>query len=467
MTITATYTNPSISPGPHVTVAVSSAPTRATNVLLERSTDGIRYTTVRGATALVLASGAASVDDYEFADGVVNTYRATYLDTTSPNAIGVWQAASVTTSAGASASVTPVMPTGLAVGDAVFVEIANTKVTASPPVAPTGWILLALANGMAIYGADWSASLTIPAFTVTGLAAGDKVVGKVVALRNVASVLGNAQAQANVAATTIAWPAFGAIAGSANAGYIMGFSNTINTGVSPAVNSNDTATGYSLINWVVVAKSYGAGAFTLSGATSAVSAVLQVNLGIRALVSQEAGTVTPALTSCWIKDPLAPYLNRAVKTTGIADITNASRSGTFDVIARTLPVAVTDLYGGRKSTLTVWTADPDSMADLHDCQMNGAVKFLHSPKGSRAADLTGYYVFGDLNKQYVAATSRHRQLVLPLTEVAAPSASLAAVTGTYNSVLAQYATYNAVPLAKATYNDLLSIVGTPGEIITG
>jgi hypothetical protein len=414
-----------------------------------------------------LASGAASVDDYEFADGIVNTYRATYLDTSSPNAIGTWQAATVTTSAGASASVTPAMPTGLAVGDAVFVQIANTKVTASPPAAPTGWILLASANAMAVYGADWSASLTIPAFTVTGLVSGDKVIGKVIAMRNVASVLGNAQAQANTAATVIAWPAFSAIAGSAQAGFIMGFSRTINTGVSPAVNSNDTATGYTLINWVLVAASYGSGAFTLTGATSATSAVLQINLGIRALVSQETGTVTPALTGCWIKDPTAPYLNRPVITTGVADITNASRSGTFDVIARTLPIAVTDLYGGRKSTLTVWTADPDSMSDLHDCQMNGAVKFIHAPKGSRAADLTGYYVFGDLDKQYIAATSRHRQLVLPLTEVAAPSTSLAAVTGTYNSVIAQYATYNALLAAKATYNDLLSIVGTPGEIITG
>ena len=467
MTLTATYTNLTTAPGPHVTVAITSAPARATAVLIERSTDGIRYTTVRGATAITLSGGAASVDDYEFTDGVANTYRATYLDTTTPNAIGTWQAATVVTSGGASASVTPVMPTGLAVGDAVFVEIANTKSTASPPTAPTGWVLLALANGMAVYGADYSATLTIPAFTVTGLASGDKVIGKVVAMRNVGSVLGNAQAQANAAGTTIPWPAFGAIVGSANAGFIMGFSRTINTGVSPTVNSNDTATGYTLVNWVVIAQQYGAGAFTLSGATSATSAVLQVNLATRANVSQETGAVTPALTACWIKDPLAPYLNRQVRTTGIADVTNASRSGTFDIIARTLPVAVTDLYGGRKSTLTVWTADPASMADLHDCQMNGSVKFLHAPAGSRAADLTGYYVFGDLSKQYIAATGKSRRLVLPLTEVAAPSATLASVTGTYNSVLTQYATYNTLLAAKATYNDLLAIVGTPSEIITG
>jgi hypothetical protein len=467
MALTATYTNPSVSPGPHVTVAVSSAPARATAVLLERSTDGIRFTAVRGATALPIVSGAASVDDYEFADGVSNTYRATYLDATSPNAVGAWQAASVTTSAGASASVTPTMPTGLAVGDAVFVQIANTKVTASPPIAPAGWVLLALANGMAVYGADWSASLTIPAFTVTGLASGDKVIGKVIAMRNVASVLGNAQGSANVAGTTIAWPAFSAIAGSASAGFIMGFSRTINTGVAPAVNSNDTATGYTLIDWVVVAASYGSGAFTLSGATSATSAVLQINLGLRANVSQETGTVTPALTACWIKDPLAPYLNRPVLTTGIADITNSSRSGVFDVIARTLPIAVTDLYGGRKSTLTVWTADPDSMSDLHDCQMNGATKFIHAPKGSRAAELTGYYSFGDLDKQYIADTGRSRRLVLPLTEVAAPSATLAAVTGTWNSVVTQYATWNALVAAKPTWNDVLAIVGTPTDVITG
>jgi hypothetical protein len=132
-----------------------------------------------------------------------------------------------------------------------------------------------------------------------------------------------------------------------------------------------------------------------------------------------------------------------------------------------LPVAVTDLYGGRKSTLTVWTADPDSIKDLRDCQLNGAVKFIHGPKGSRAADLTGYYVFGDLTKQYVADSGRSRRLVLPLTEVAAPSPTLAAVTGTWNSVVAQYATWNDLVAAKATWNDVVAIVGTPGEIITG
>lgn len=45
-------------------------------VTIDRTTDGVNYTTVRGAAALVPSGLAVAIDDYEFPDGVLVTYRA-------------------------------------------------------------------------------------------------------------------------------------------------------------------------------------------------------------------------------------------------------------------------------------------------------------------------------------------------------------------------------------------------------
>ena len=68
----------------------------ATEALFERSTDGTHWTTVRGGAEVpVSGSDTASLDDYEFAPGVQNTYRVTggadvYTDTVTPAQTSVW-----------------------------------------------------------------------------------------------------------------------------------------------------------------------------------------------------------------------------------------------------------------------------------------------------------------------------------------------------------------------------------------
>jgi hypothetical protein len=459
VTVSVTYTDPSAK----TTVAITSAPANASSALIERSTDQITWTTVRGATSLPLSGSAASIDDYEFCDGMVNYYRATYFDSSIPAAVGTPAAATVVTSAGASASVTPTLPTGLSIGDVVMVTIANTKATASNPAAPAGWTLLALdGDGLAVYCADWSASLTIPAFTVTGLASADKVIGKATAIRNVGPALGNAQSQVNAASTAISWPAFGTLPGTAQAGPIIGFSRSVSTASSPTGDTRDTGTGYTLVTWIVTIPSYGAGAFTLSGATSATSSVLQVNMAARAYVSQETGTVTPALSSVWIKDPLRPYLNRAVTLINVDTVKRAARTGVFAIIARSLPVAVTDLVGGRTTTMTLRCTTPAIASDIVSCLTTGETQFVHTPHGSRMPSL--YCVLGELDVVFPSQTGPSRQITVPVTEVVAPSPYLAAVLSSWQTVVSTYATWSALIAAKATWADVLLLVGSPTDV---
>lgn len=68
---------------------------------IERSLNGVQWTTVRGGSDLAPVSNTVSVDDYEFVPGVVNTYRvrglsavdvvlSTETDTVTPSIDRVW-----------------------------------------------------------------------------------------------------------------------------------------------------------------------------------------------------------------------------------------------------------------------------------------------------------------------------------------------------------------------------------------
>lgn len=75
-----------------VTYTLVGSPTA---VLVERSRNGLYWTTVRGGTAVPLVSGVAALDDYEFVPNAVNYYRASALTnvestTITPAQSGVW-----------------------------------------------------------------------------------------------------------------------------------------------------------------------------------------------------------------------------------------------------------------------------------------------------------------------------------------------------------------------------------------
>jgi hypothetical protein len=243
------------------------------------------------------------------------------------------------------------------------------------------------------------------------------------------------------------------------------FIRSINTSVSPAATVNSTGTGYSLLTYIHVPATATAGSITVTGGSAATSSVLYTSMQARAFVSQEVGNVTPALSRVWMKNPIAPYLNVAVTVISIDDITNPARTGVFDIIGRMNPVAVTDVYGSDKTTIGLRTTDDATMEDLRSRLKTGQVQFIHAPKGSRTP--TGYFVLGDLDKSFPSSTGTARRLSFPATGVAAPDPSVAAVISTYQTVINDYATYAALIAAKATYADVLLLVGSPSDVITG
>lgn len=464
MSLTATYSDTIAG----VTVSVASGPANATSVLIERSTDQVHWSTVRGTAGgnLGVAGGAATVIDYEFADDVINYYRATYSDSTAPTYVSS-AAISTTTASGATATVTPALPSGLTDGDTVYLILSCTKATATFGSAITGFTGIWNSGELALYGARWVSGIAAPTITWSGLASGDICMAKCVRYRNAGISTGSGTisvvGQANTSAQNIAYadnPSTGVAA-------LFAYKSATNTALSPAATDNDKATGYTLAGYHASASPTSAGTITVTGGSSAISNTLAAVIQPYGapLATQDSGSVTPSLSTAWIKNPLRPYLNRAVMVTGIAPISHKSRTTVYDILQRSNRVAVTDLYGPRDTTLTVRTDDEQTMADLIDCLLTGEVAFVHAPAGARTP--TGYYAFGDIEEDFPSATGQSRTLTLPASEVAAPDPSLAAVSSTYQTVVNTYATYQALATAKATYADVLLLVGTAADTITG
>lgn len=458
MSITATYVDATAK----VTVAVTGAPSLAQTVLIERSTDQVTWAQVRGAQSLTLTGGAVSFDDYEFTDGVVNYYRATYLDATAPVYVASG-AVSKVTSAGATVSATPALPAGVVDGHTVFVMFGCSKSTATVSSVTAGWSYVGSSGSFAIYAARWFAGIVAPTVTMGGAASGDVLVAKTFSYRNVSAQPAFVNGETNAAATTIPFQA----APSGVAAWIVMYQKSKNTSVTPAATTNDTdGTSYSLLAYHGIAPPWPAGSVSVAGGSAAVSYSAVATLtAVGQLATRDTATVTPALSIAWMKNPLQPYLNRPVTITNIDTITNPARSGVFDVPGREMPIAVTDVFGSRKTSITLRTVDEPTMVDIHDCLMTGEVQFLHGPKGSRTP--TGYYVLGDLGKSFPSQTGQSRLLTFAITEVAAPDPTLAPVLSTWQTVINTYATWADLIAAKATWADVLQLVGSPSDILTG
>lgn len=465
-TVTATYVDASAK----VTVAVAGATGYAvgTYVTFQRSLDGVTWTTLRGGANVALSGGICSIDDYEFTDGVTNTYRALFVY---PGVPGFQGQAAITavTAAGASVNATPTVWPTTAVGSLVlaFVACTNSNATLN---TPAGWTRVATLNTLAgkanvgVYELLWTAASTLPTFTASSTVAGDILTVKLESYFNAQPTLATSTSQLNAAVQNIAYPALVSPTVGYSDGVLWAYKTSTNTGVTPAPSVNDTATGWSSIIFNDLNGSLVAGTLTLTGGGAAVSVAWAAFFQQATSIDSVTAIVTPALTQCWIKNPIRPYLNRAAVTIELADETHDARSGVFPVINRTLPVAVTDLMGGRNSTLTVRLLTETALRDLKDCLLVGEVLFLQSPAG--AVSPTGYFVAGQLNRHRVAATARTRYLSIPITEVAAPDASLAALIGTWTTVVSGYATWSTLTSAKAAWSDVLNIVGTAADVIT-
>ena len=176
--------------------------------------------------------------------------------------------------------------------------------------------------------------------------------------------------------------------------------------------------------------------------------------------------ITPVLTAVWLKSVARPFLNLTVSLLGNRfSFERPERGGAFEIVGRSLPVAVTDVRGSKRYTLKVRTDTDQAGTDLDLLLASGDILFLHAPPGSVVPTGGVFLSAGRTAVEYPAPPDPMRFTSIPVTEVAAPGPDVVGATSSWATVLATYADWSAVIAAHSSWADLLELVGSPDEVI--
>jgi hypothetical protein len=447
-----------------VRISVASAPSAADYATIERSTDGITWSTVRGGDAVELTAGACQLDDYEFAPNVSNTYRATYVDTADPSVVNVG-----TLSSAVNASVSPGMPAGVADGD-LLLMMAVIRNTAGSPATPAGWTVLVDLGNFRVLKRTYTTGVTAPTVTFSGGVAGADTAAQIIAIRNADDSVAFATST-NASTQNAAYAAIAATPLKPNLLIVAGWkqssaSSTSIAGWSLVANAVPTAGDDMTVWWwrTTTSDNVPAGVVTLGGGAAAISENATIRFARKAFVSQESTSTTPPLDRVWLKHPQRPFLNRSVTAVDWSPVRRAARTGVYPVIGRSLPVAVTDLRGPRQWTLTLMTESLAAADELDTILSSGGVVHLHVPDGCPFPG--GYYTIGDTElRRGQSVRSERRYIDLPLTEVAAPASSVVGTTYTWQGVINDYSSWADLIADNTTWADLLEHIGDPTDVV--
>lgn len=440
----------------------------ALTALVERSTNQITWSTVRGGIDVPVTSGTmATVDDFEFSANVANYYRVTYTAQMSFVATG-------TVSHASNANVTPGLPTGHTAGDLLLALVAIRNSGSGVPATLAGWTKLIDGSNMALFGKVDGGAESAPTFTFTGGVANADTSAQLVCFRGVSlTPVGTPVAQLNGSGQDIAVPGINlpvTLDGGLNIWIGWKQDDWTSVGVvsgGTEIDEPDTTTGddqgivwdYRILPNTTPFDSLSSRTFTVTGGAAAISragtAVFEHSL------TTQSNSITPTLTQVWVKSLARPFLNTAVDAWGTIDVTRPARNGVFEVVGRSVPLAVTDKRGSRRFELRLKTLSAQDHDRLDLVLASGDPIFLHAPPGSPVP--TVYAVIGDVQDDQPVPDTH--LWTLPITEVAAPGADIVGATMTWQTVINNYASWSAAITANATWEDVLDGIADPADVI--
>jgi hypothetical protein len=434
----------------------------AMTVSLQRSTDQIRWATVRGGAALVPASGVATLDDYEFSPDVINYYRVrgggvfdNFARTVAAGGWGTASSGQAWTVAGTAADYSVTSGVGristVTINSLYLarVEAGATDVTVQAsvtiPVVPTGNAITArVAGRLADVNNYYEAQVFVGTSGAVTLAITKRVAGTGSTLASVA--LSETHSAGNT------WHIKLDVAGSALS------AKAWKSATEPddwQVETTDT----SLTTGTQVA----ALARRETGNTNGT-----VNIDFDNLVVESPATtlatanITPALGGVWLKSISRPFLNQRATIVGVSEITRPSRTGVFEVMGRSNPVAVSDVRGSRRWTYTLLTETAEAADNLDLLVASGDTVFVHVPADQNVPG--GYVSIGE-STELRFGSPPERVWTLPVTEVAAPGPDVVGTTATWQSIINNFGTWADVIAEFPTWTDVLEYVADHSEVI--
>lgn len=453
------------------TDGLGAAPT----AIVERSTDQVTWTRVRGGDPIAVTGGALAIDDYEFTPNVPNYYRVVCPRDVRTSGVGFAGVAATANNV----AVNPAMPTAARARHAVLLYGSVRDGSGAVTLTAAYQANLLYDQGHVKIGVKrHTGTEAAPTVTPSGAAANSDVIGQTAHLRNLdvtatdlAHILTLAIEQ-NVSFPALTpsrarqailfagwkqnlWTSVAALAGGAYAGYVEFGDPFSSVG-------NDMAQVWGWKQQTgAEAEAIPAGQFVVTGGSAHVTRGIVIAL--TPLDLTVSGSITPAQDTVWLKSLTRPFLNRSLTVIDHSDIEEADRTDLLNVVGRTYPVAVTDVRTGRRQTLVLMFG---TLFDADQFRMGlapGEVVFLQVPEQCPFPGM--YAAVGSVRIRKTSARGVRRYLTLPLTEAAAPTANLVGATLTCATVLATYATCADLIVGEATCADLLEGIGSPADVI--
>jgi hypothetical protein len=438
--------------------------------LVERSTDQITWTVVRGGTAAPVASGALilPVSDYEFEPNVLNYYRVTVPVVAAFVSQG-------TAAHAVNANVTPGMPASTMAGDLLLAYAAIRNSGSGTPNTPTGYTLMANLSNARLFAKIHSGSEVAPTISFTGGASGQETSAQMCAFRGAAAILEALSMQLNSSAQNIAYPALEVQVNNCVIlwiGWKMEDWTSVDT-LAGALEIGDPATvgggnGQGIV-WDFAIQStataVNAGSFIVNGPPAAISRAAV--MAFRANGASQTGSITPTLTTTWLKSVGRPFLNRPIELGQISPIRRSPRHAVYSIIDRSMPIALTEVRTAPSVNVQVITHTTTERQELDLLLASGDQVLLQSPPGGKLPT-NMHAVIGETSEDHFnlhSGCTDPRVYELPLQQVAPPDASVVPTTATWQTVINRYPTWADVIAAHPTWADLLTLVADPSEVI--
>lgn len=462
MTTVATYNNDL----GRVRLAISGLATDADYAVVERSTDGIIWTTVRGGVQLPLTAGAGNLDDYEFTAGVLNTYRVTAVDSA-----GIVQVGATTAITGNNSSLVTTLPVGTANGDLITIY-STIRNSAGVPVTPAGWTRLVDQGNAVLFGRYMATGVTAPTLTFTGGVVNADTIAMVSTWRNTGITVISQSLLSNTSQQNIPTPTFAVQANGLALMYAWKQDDWTSiaaslgmTGLGSAVSTAGDDAGVALGgSGTGGGGTFSASSFPVTGGVAAISLTMAVQFAKKPFTDQETTTITPVLARPWLKNPARPGQNIEVEIISVSEITRSSRVGIFPVLSRTLPVSVSDLAGSRVFTIEIDCIGAGNKVDMDNRLASGEPLFLQMPDSSYFCP-TAYVVCGDVSLREDARASPSMTFTVPMTEVAKPGASVYGQTYAWSDVVANNVDWTAVVVGTSTWSNLIDRISNSVVIV--
>jgi hypothetical protein len=450
-----------------VQLALSGYNVLADYAIVERSTDQITWETIRGGELVPVTAGAGHIDDYEFQASVTNYYRVTAYNAAGGHLVGVGAASHAD-----NASVAPAVPAGYVAGDTLVIVAANSD-TAVTINTPAGWTLRRSIGNYAMFYKIATGSESAPTVTFTGSGAGDSCSAQMACLRFVDFVnrIGSSTHQAGTSQnisvpgtvlTTSAFPRFVLMHGWKQDDWtsvadIVGFteigdpSTTLGSDQGLVWSFTNTTGSIATQTWVV------------TGGTSALNyGGMQIFPTVP--TNQETQSITPVVSRWRLKNPSRPSLNQIIEPLPVGTITRPGRTGTFDVLGRTLPVAVLDISGSRRFQLKMDVFGYSQKEDMDRRLATGSPMFLQGPSITDQLP-TLYFVAASVDYSQDTTASGSYTFTIDVIECAKPGPTVFAATTTWADIVTEFATWADLVAAEATWSDVVDRISVPDVIV--